>query len=426
MVRIWRATELNQISQDAVDYLTWTYFFRRLLRNPSYYGLEEADFAAMNANLSQRVDATLRDLEASHCLEIDEDDGVTVYPLTFGRIASFYYLSHRSMAVFYDEIDETSELESLLEILCATAEYDELPVRHNEDKLNAELARLPGIRWRVDERLMDDPHTKASLLLQAHFSDLVLPISDYITDTKSVLDQSVRVLQAMVDVSADGGWLFTALRAMQLCQMVMQGRWLSDSSLLTLPHINHRIVSALHRHQSIDHLPQLIEMGRNAARATLARYLSGRRLSEACRVLLSLPEVDIEVVEKLPDLDAQAEGKLEVNLQIRNYRTLTSLAHTPRYPKRKQLSWWLVLGLPESGELLALRRVSVSRGQRRLHTSLSFEPLEQPGEYQMWLYLMADCYIGLDQQRPIRLTVTGEASPHSDSDETSEDEAAGG
>lgn len=42
----------------------------------------------------------------------------------------------------------------------------------------------------------DDPHTKANLLLQAHLGRLALPISDYITDTKGVLDNSLRILQA--------------------------------------------------------------------------------------------------------------------------------------------------------------------------------------------------------------------------------------
>jgi activating signal cointegrator complex subunit 3 len=49
-------------------------------------------------------------------------------------------------------------------VLCSVPEYDELPVRHNEDKLNAAMAR--GVRYPVDIRTADDPHTKAHLLLQ--------------------------------------------------------------------------------------------------------------------------------------------------------------------------------------------------------------------------------------------------------------------
>lgn len=51
---------------------------------------------------------------------------------------------------------------------------------------------------------------------------LPAPISDYVTDTKSVLDQSLRILQAMTDVSADAGWLDTALVTMMLVQSLMQ------------------------------------------------------------------------------------------------------------------------------------------------------------------------------------------------------------
>lgn len=38
-----------------MDYLTWTYFFRRLMMNPSYYGLEDSSPDAVNLKLSELV-----------------------------------------------------------------------------------------------------------------------------------------------------------------------------------------------------------------------------------------------------------------------------------------------------------------------------------------------------------------------------------
>ena len=58
--------------------------------------------------------------------------------------------------------------------------------------------------------------------LQAHFSRAELPISDYITDLKSILDQSIRIIQAMIDVCANSGWLSSALTCMHLLQMIIQ------------------------------------------------------------------------------------------------------------------------------------------------------------------------------------------------------------
>ena len=43
--------------------------------------------------------------------------------------------------------------------------------------------------WAVDQSALDSPHVKAVLLLQAHMARAPLPMADYITDTKSVLDQ---------------------------------------------------------------------------------------------------------------------------------------------------------------------------------------------------------------------------------------------
>ena len=59
----------------------------------------------------------------------------------------------------------------VLDVLCAVAEYDELPVRHNEDKLNMTLSE--SVRFPISEKDADDPHAKAKLLLQvSHLSVL--------------------------------------------------------------------------------------------------------------------------------------------------------------------------------------------------------------------------------------------------------------
>ena len=79
----------------------------------------------------------------------------------------------------------------------ASSEYNELPVRHNEDSLNRNLSAQLPLPVEPPESF-ESPHTKTHLLLQAHFSRAELPIADYVTDTKSVLDQALRILQVEV------------------------------------------------------------------------------------------------------------------------------------------------------------------------------------------------------------------------------------
>ena len=72
-------------------------------------------------------------------------------------------------------------------------EYAELPVRHNEDGLCAQLAKTLDLPSRPMS--FDSPHTKALLLLWSHLSRGQLPSPDFATDAKSVLDQAIRILQ---------------------------------------------------------------------------------------------------------------------------------------------------------------------------------------------------------------------------------------
>ena len=88
--------------------------------------------------------------------------------------------------------------------LCAAREFDELPVRHNEDIENSDLASqlLDDDAETIDGLLelgYDSPHAKAQLLIHAKLRDGKLPIADYATDQRSVLEQAPRVLAALID-----------------------------------------------------------------------------------------------------------------------------------------------------------------------------------------------------------------------------------
>ena len=290
--------------KDALDYMTWTYFFRRLLQNPSYYGLEGVDELNINSFLTNIVDKTLSTLADSYCVDFLEDDAGNlngqVEATTLGRIASYYYLSHETVAQFKNSLQPTMTWDDILSVLCYANEYDQLPVRHNEDLMNADLAKECPIN--VEEKCMpmDSPHTKAHLLIQSHFSRLQLPCSDYYTDLKSVLDQAVRIIQAMIDVAAEAGWLATTIKIQNLLQMVVQGRWITESSLLCLPHFEQYMARRIQKatKNKVECLPELIA------------YCEGNyeKLSKHLRPELEESSIEdiFQVLERLPQLSIRA------------------------------------------------------------------------------------------------------------------------
>ncbi|XP_051922360.1 activating signal cointegrator 1 complex subunit 3 [Hippocampus zosterae] len=433
--------------QDAMDYITWTYFFRRLVMNPSYYSLENVSHDSINKYLSSLVERSLRDLECSYCIEIKEDD-LTIEPLTYGRIGSYYYLKHQTIRLFKERLRAELPIHEILSILTDAEEYAELPVRHNEDQLNSSLAQQLPLK--VNPHSYDSAHTKTHLLLQAHFSHAQLPCSDYSTDTKTVLDNAIRICQALLDVAANEGWLVTALSICNLVQMIVQGRWLHDSSLLTLPHVEQQDLYLFRKWSNwkergntgcysgpIEGLPELIATcsGKESIFAAIIGHeFPSSHVTQMWAFLSHLPVLDVTLTVKgwweksqqqterhVPaaganlrdssswlDVHADQEYVLQVSLKRINHghqrRKQDSKAQAPRFPKVKDEGWFLVIGEVDHKTLLAVKRV----GYVRNHTTVSvaFYTPEKIGKCIYTLYLMSDSYLGLDQQYDIHLNVT--------------------
>ncbi|XP_076671425.1 activating signal cointegrator 1 complex subunit obelus [Andrena cerasifolii] len=404
--------------QEFLDYLTWTYFFRRLLKNPKYYDLNTLEPNTINQYLSSLVDNTIKVLIDSYCVGFDEDEQI-LFPLSMGKIASFYYLSHRTMLMFEQTLQESMTLDQCLHILCNAHEYNELPVRHNEELLNEELSKM--CRYSVDNYSYDSPNTKAFLLLQAHFARLILPCADYSIDLKLVLDQAIRIIQAMIDTVAEHGWLQSTLMIIQLLQIIIQARWFDEPAVTTLPHINSEHLPLFSKLPTA--LPVLCTSACNKFIEILRKQFAEDLVQQIYQVTRDMPILCVDlrleghwfngVTEKSVLLQSNNRNYIDVHQDqdyilnvgmCRRNRSSNLRAHCPMFHKGKDEGWFLVLGSIDDNELWALKRVSGINDHRKCH-QLQFRAPSQLGRTNLTFYLMSDCYMELDQQYNVQMNV---------------------
>ncbi|XP_011044153.1 PREDICTED: U5 small nuclear ribonucleoprotein 200 kDa helicase-like [Populus euphratica] len=395
--------------QDAVDYLTWTFMYRRLTQNPNYYNLQGVSHRHLSDHLSVLVENTLADLEKSKCVGIKDD--MDLSPLNLGMIASYYYISYTTIERFSSSLTPKTKMKGLLEILASASEYVQLPIQPGEQEVLRRL--INHQRFSIENPRYADPHVKANVLLQAHFSRQSVG-GNLALEQREVLLSASRLLQAMIYVISSNGWLNCALLAMEVSQMVTQGMWEQDSMLLQLPHFTKELAKKCQENpgKSIETVFDLVEMEDDERRELL--QLSDSQVLDIVRFCNQFPIVDMSY--EVTDGDNVRAGE-DITLVVTLARDLEGTevgpVDAPRYPKAKEEGWWLVVGDTRSNLLLAIKRVSL---QRKSKVKLEFAAPTDAGRMSYTLYFMCDSYLGCDQEYNFFVDVGEAAGPDEDNE----------
>lgn len=418
-------TQTIESKQEAVDWMTWTLFYRRLAANPAYYGLEDISHDRLSAFLSEMVETTLSDLAEAKIIEIGEDE-MELSILNLGLIGGHYAISYISMQTFALSLTERTKLKGLLEIVTSATEFDDVPIRRHEDIVLKRLYdRLP-VKLDIN---FESPHHKAFILLQAHFSRIALP-ADLRTDQASILRKILKLLSACVDVMSSEGFLNT-VNAMELSQMCVQAQWDRDSPLMQIPFFDPDVIARC-KEAGVEEVTQIAEL-EDDQRDSLLR-MNGRQLNAVARFCNQYP--DIEVLHDLVEPDTLRTGtpsvlKVQLNREVDDddddddgvdeagekklVRVVDTTVTAPHYPDAKVEHWWLVL--TDKTSLLAIKKVTL---QRTLTVSLEFTPT-RAGDQSLTLSFLSDSYLGVDQEQSIDISVE-----QGDDDEEEEEEEEGG
>lgn len=122
-----------QNKQDCVDWITWTFMYRRLTQNPNYYNLQEVSGEHINDYLSELIEGATEALEQNKCIAIE--DQVELVPLNFGYISSYYYIKTDTVELFAKSLDSQSKMQTILDVLSQASEFEYIPIRRREDHL---------------------------------------------------------------------------------------------------------------------------------------------------------------------------------------------------------------------------------------------------------------------------------------------------
>ncbi|KJZ76611.1 hypothetical protein HIM_03947 [Hirsutella minnesotensis 3608] len=415
------STKMIESGDDAINWTTFTYFYRRLLANPSYYGLTSTTHEGLSNYMSDLVETTLRELGESKIIDFDEDDG-TVAPQNAAMIGAYYNISYITMQTFLLSLGARTKLKGILEIVTSATEFESIQVRRHEKSLLRRIyERVPVKMSQAD---YESPHFKAFVLLQAHFSRMQLPI-DLAKDQEVLLSRVLSLLSAVIDILSSDGHL-NAINAMEMSQMVVQAMWDRDSPLKQIPHFGPEVVKVANDFGIKDIFDFMAGMSPDENpdyEKLVARLgLSKTQLAQAAK-FTNDKYPDLELEYEVVDEDDIRAGepaylniKLTRNLEDDEDGDYDSTVHAPFYPNKKMENWWLVVGDDKTRNLLAIKRVTIGR---ELKVRLEYT-VPTAGEHSLKLFLMSDSYIGIDQER--ELTVTAAEGMDVDEDEDEDEE----
>ncbi|ETN42924.1 uncharacterized protein HMPREF1541_02082 [Cyphellophora europaea CBS 101466] len=401
-----------QTKQDALDYLTWTFFFRRLHKNPTYYGLEISAEQHRDEPLVARqlaadyivnlVDKSLDDLAESDCVLVHSNGDVDSTP--FGKIMSYYYLSHLTIRNFLAKARALPagkvDFANVLAWVSQATEFDELPVRHNEDLENAVLAEnLPlDTAGLMPDMPMWDPHVKSFLLLQAHMSRADLPIRDYIGDQNSVLDQTVRIVQAGIDVMTELDRFDCVLELIKVLQCVKSARWPTEYPLSIMPWVSPDWNPKRDGKVPKD-LITASELALKEGRVSTDKMMNelgvrGNSRSEFVRALNHLPVLNVKADSK--------EGEVVVTATRKNsLMNAEGRIYAPRLSK-PQTEGFFVVAVPHGGKgIAALKRLNWpigqgGRGRAGLMSNTRLKLVPEEVERVVDIIVVSDSYPGME------------------------------
>ncbi|KJP87696.1 hypothetical protein AK88_02591 [Plasmodium fragile] len=518
--------------EDLFNYLTKSYYFKRLFSNPSYY-IKDVQYVQLFDNnilsnqakkviyehVNKMIDSTISFLQNNKCIQVTMEDYMYTYCATpLGHIASVYYLKCETVSFFYkmveqscgrpnfveDEKDKveddcgdlqngnravgqgeavmdlgettygeaiTSEIKGansdakheaqnedhcveeksnthehrdelrnghyrhhraqgteldfygLFALIAQAREFDDVPLRHNEDQYNVKLRNQ--IPLDID---MNMKNIKTYLLLLSRLYECTYETADYHIDLKLVMDQIARVINGFIDTCLLFGKYNYIQNLILIYQCINQKIQPSQNSLHLIKDISDSQLAKLEELQ-INNLKDLLKFDKS--------FLYSLNIFHTSQLdfIFQIPSVTSSIKLFYKSVNPNNEVPEKKNNFV-NIPCVNHLKHENKFffqmkhhdpneivikvffcffnklsrdgnsgaPSSANVQWYAILHDCAQDESVSIKRFNNSALKKTSSVSFTLEDLVQ-GIYDFTVYAHSDTYYGIDHQVHIQLSV---------------------
>ncbi|CAF4020508.1 unnamed protein product [Rotaria sp. Silwood2] len=225
---------------EAAEWLCYTYLYIRMKKQPQLYGVSNESLLTDNTLLQRRLDlihSAAIQLDKSHLIHYDRKTG-NFQMTDHGRIASHYYCSHETIAMYNKLLQPTLNDIELFRIFSLSSEFRHIIVREEEKfELKKLIEHVPiPIKENIDE-----PSTKINVLLQAYISQLKLDGLALMADMIYITQNAGRLIRAIFEIVLQKQWARCVDKTLNLAKMIDKRMWATMCPLRQFKKISNTI-----------------------------------------------------------------------------------------------------------------------------------------------------------------------------------------
>ncbi|KIR71630.1 RNA helicase [Cryptococcus deuterogattii CA1014] len=221
--------------QEAMQWLSYTYLFVRMKKNPWVYAMDH-DVTKDDPQLGNKRNELI--VQAARLLQkarmVRYDDLANTFGITdLGRIAAKYYLRFSTVEIFNSKFNPRMSNADLFQMLCEATEFEQIQLRDSEvEELEAIIGSgvipLEVAGGAINKR------NKVNILLQAHISNVYINDFALVSDAAFVAQNAGRIIRALLEIALSRNWANCSYLLVELSKCIERRQWVYDHGLAQL------------------------------------------------------------------------------------------------------------------------------------------------------------------------------------------------